>query len=163
MTVLSEECAALAKDLLNACEANQLKFATAESCTGGLIAAYLTDIAGSSAVVERGFVSYSNEAKNEMLNVPMALIEKHGAVSEEVACAMAEGAVKNSRANMAVSVTGIAGPSGGTKEKPVGRVHMAVAQDGKTTMHAVHTFEGNRDDVRQQTVAAALHLALQNF
>lgn len=161
--LINEECSALAKDLLKVCEEKDLKFATAESCTGGLIAAYLTDIAGSSTVVERGFVTYSNEAKNEMLNVPMDLIEEHGAVSEQVARAMAEGAVRNSRADLAVSVTGIAGPTGGTKEKPVGRVHMAVARDGQKTLHAVHTFEGNRDDVRQQTVAAALHLTLQNL
>ncbi|MEL0105789.1 MAG: CinA family protein [Rhodospirillales bacterium] len=161
MPLNEEECTKLAQQLLSACEAAQLKFATAESCTGGLIAAYLTEIAGSSAVVERGFVTYSNEAKNEMLGVPMNMIIHHGAVSEEVARAMAEGAVKNSNADLAVSVTGIAGPGGGTADKPVGRVHMAVAQQGKDTIHAVHTFEGNRFEVRQQTVAAALRLSLK--
>ena len=162
MTIIREDCAHLAKDVLQACKAFKLKLATAESCTGGLIAAYLTDIAGSSTVVERGFVTYSNEAKNEMLGVPKSIIDEHGAVSEPVACAMAEGAVKNSHADIAVSVTGIAGPGGGTETKPVGLVHMAVARRDRDTLHERHVFEGNRDNVRQQTVAAALRLVLLN-
>ena len=162
MTIVREDCTRLAKDVLQACEAFNLKLATAESCTGGLIAAYLTDITGSSTVVERGFVTYSNEAKNEMLGVPMELIDQHGAVSKEVARAMAEGAVKRSLADIAVSVTGIAGPGGGTEAKPIGLVHMAVARQDWETIHEEHIFEGNRDNVRHKTVAAALRLVLLN-
>src|SRR6201996_2211190 len=111
-----------AEALLAACRAKGIMLATAESCTGGLIAAALTAIAGSSDVVDRGFVTYSNEAKHQMIGVPMALIETHGAVSEQVAAAMAEGALARSRAAIAVSVTGVAGPSGGSADKPVGLV-----------------------------------------
>lgn len=132
--------------------------ATAESCTGGLVAGALTDVAGSSDVVERGFVTYSNEAKNQMLGVPMNLIETHGAVSEPVARAMAEGAVANSGADVAVSITGVAGPGGGTAEKPVGLVHFATAEAGETT-HADHRiFDGDRAAVRAQAVDHALSL-----
>ncbi len=162
MTIIREDCAHLAKDVLQACKAFKLKLATAESCTGGLIAAYLTDIAGSSTVVERGFVTYSNEAKNEMLGVPMELIDQHGAVSKEVSRAMAEGAVKRSLADIAVSVTGISGPGGGTEAKPVGLVHMAVARQDWETIHEEHIFEGNRDNVRHKTVAMALRLVVRN-
>ncbi len=133
--------------------------ATAESCTGGMIAAALTDIAGSSAVVDRGFVTYSNEAKNEVLSVPMALIEEHGAVSEETARAMAKGAIAHSRASLAVSVTGIAGPGGGTEEKPVGLVWFGLA-DEKGQMRAEHhVFEDNgRGFIREKTVETALEM-----
>ena len=110
-----------------------LKLATAESCTGGLIAAILTEVPGSSDVFERGFVTYSNEAKTELLGVPAELIEKHGAVSEEVARAMASGALGHSRADIAVAVTGVAGPGGGTTAKPVGLVHLAAARRGSVT------------------------------
>jgi nicotinamide-nucleotide amidase len=161
MPLYQQDCTALAKDVLRVCGETNLKLATAESCTGGLIAAYLTDIAGSSSVVERGFVTYSNEAKNEMLGVPLDLINALGAVSEDVARKMAEGAVKNSRADIAVSVTGIAGPGGDTKDKPVGLVHMSAAKTACDTLHEKHIFTGDRDDVRQQTVAAALKLVLQ--
>ena len=161
MPQYQEDCAEIAKEVLQACDTANLKLATAESCTGGLIAAYLTDIAGSSSVVERGFVTYSNEAKNEMLDVPLELIKNQGAVSEDVARKMAEGAVQNSNADIAVSVTGVAGPGGGTKSKPVGLVHMAASMAGHKTRHAERTFAGDREDVRQQTVAAALQLILQ--
>ena len=114
-----------AASLLDACRARALKLATAESCTGGLIAALLTEIPGSSDVVERGFVTYSNAAKTEQLGVPADLIATHGAVSEPVARAMAEGALSHSHADLAVSVTGVAGPGGGTATKPVGLVHLA--------------------------------------
>jgi nicotinamide-nucleotide amidase len=160
MLLYQDESTALAKNVLRVCEGASLKLATAESCTGGLIAAYLTDIAGSSSVIERGFVTYSNEAKNEMLSVPLELINTLGAVSEDVARQMAEGAVQNSRADVAVSVTGIAGPGGGTKDKPVGLVHMAAAKTGQNTRHERHVFDGDRDSVRQQTVVAALQLIL---
>jgi nicotinamide-nucleotide amidase len=133
--------------------------AAAESCTGGMISAALTDIAGSSAVLERGFVTYSNEAKSELLGVDPALIAAKGAVSREVAAAMAEGALRNSRAAVAVSVTGIAGPDGGSPEKPVGLVWFGLcAGDEATTDHAV--FAGDRAAVRRQAAEKALDLLL---
>jgi nicotinamide-nucleotide amidase len=121
--------------LLKAYERSGLKIATAESCTGGLVAALLTEISGSSAVVERGFVTYSNEAKTELIGVPSELIAAHGAVSEPVARAMAEGALAHSHADVAVSITGIAGPGGGSEAKPVGLVHFALARKGRPTLH----------------------------
>ena len=135
--------------------------ATAESCTGGLIAAALTDIPGSSHVVERGFVTYTNEAKTEMLGVPAALIAENGAVSEPVARAMAEGALKHSRADLAVSVTGIAGPGGATASKPVGLVHLAVARTGHATRHVRQVFDGDRDAVRLAAAGQALDMLLE--
>lgn len=144
--------------LLAACRAARVRLATAESCTGGMIAAALTDIAGSSDVVERGFVVYSNEAKQEMLGVPHATITLHGAVSEAVACAMAEGALANSRADIAVAVTGIAGPGGATPTKPVGLVHLACARRTRPTLHRRVVFAGDRGAVRMQTVDAAFAL-----
>ncbi|MEX2643843.1 MAG: CinA family protein [Acetobacterales bacterium] len=147
-----------AEAVLAACRRQGLMLATAESCTGGMIAAALTEIAGSSAVVERGFVTYSNEAKSELLGVPAGLIVSHGAVSEPVARAMAEGALAHSRAGIAVSVTGIAGPDGGSAEKPVGLVHIAAARRGGPTVHARHVFAGDRAKVRTDSVAAAFDL-----
>lgn len=128
---------------------------TAESCTGGLIAACLTEIAGSSSVVDRGFVTYSNEAKNEAVGVDMALIETHGAVSAEVACAMATGALAHSRADCAVAVTGIAGPGGGTDTKPIGLVYIGGARLGQEPRTERHVFDGDRAKIRQDTVLAA--------
>jgi nicotinamide-nucleotide amidase len=129
--------------------------ATAESCTGGMIAAGLTDIAGASSVLDRGFVTYSNAAKTEMIGVPTALIEAHGAVSEAVARAMAEGALAASRADVAIAVTGIAGPGGGSSEKPVGLVHLALASR-RGTAHRVARFgDIGRAHVRRETVALA--------
>ncbi len=116
------------------------KLATVESCTGGLLAGLLTEVAGSSAVVERGFVTYSNESKHELVGVPLELIALHGAVSAQVARAMAEGGLARSRADVCVSITGIAGPGGGTAEKPVGLVHFALARNGGDTMTAVQHF-----------------------
>lgn len=142
----------LASGVLVACRDAGIKLATAESCTGGLIAGALTEIAGSSDVVDRGFVTYSNEAKNEMLGVPMNLFEAVGAVSEDVARAMAEGALARSEAGIAVSVTGIAGPGGGTEAKPVGLVHMAIARTGAGTSHYRDVFAGDRAEVRASTV-----------
>jgi nicotinamide-nucleotide amidase len=132
--------------------------ATAESCTGGLIAGCLTEIAGSSAVVERGFVTYSNEAKTEMLGVPAAVIASVGAVSEEVARAMAEGALAHSRAGLTVAVTGVAGPGGGSPEKPVGLVHFGCAMRDAETLHRRVVFDGDRSDVRRETVRTALEM-----
>jgi nicotinamide-nucleotide amidase len=132
--------------------------ATAESCTGGLIAAALTEIAGSSDVVDRGFVTYSNAAKAEMLGVPAALIGQHGAVSDPVARAMAEGAIRHSAADLAVSVTGIAGPGGGTAEKPVGLVYLGVARRGGEVSAERQVFSGDRRAIRLRTVERALAL-----
>jgi nicotinamide-nucleotide amidase len=136
-----------------------LRIATAESCTGGLVAALLTEIPGSSAVVERGFVTYSNEAKTELLAVDPALIARHGAVSEEVALAMAEGALAHSRADVAVSITGIAGPGGATPGKPVGLVHFGLARRGRPASHCARTFTG-LDRARVRLAAAEMALSL---
>jgi nicotinamide-nucleotide amidase len=153
--VLRDEAARL----LEACRKAGVRIATAESCTGGLIAALLTEIAGSSDVVERGFVTYSNEAKIESLGVPADLIAAHGAVSEPVARAMAEGALAHARADIAVSVTGVAGPGGGSAAKPVGLVHLAAARKGRTTLHQECRFgDIGRDGVRLKSVEAALAL-----
>ncbi|MBC8717373.1 CinA family protein [Ochrobactrum sp. Marseille-Q0166] len=158
MTLVAESQAI---DVLNACRKHGIMIATAESCTGGLIAAALTDIAGSSDVVDRGFVTYSNEAKNEMIGVPMELIIRVGAVSKEVAIAMAEGSLNNSRAGITIAVTGIAGPGGGSAEKPVGLVHIASARKGFATLHKECRFgEKSRDDIRHETVLSALALVL---
>ena len=129
--------------------------ATAESCTGGMIAAACTDLAGSSQWFERGFVTYSNEAKAEMLAVPPGLIEEHGAVSEPVARAMADGALAHSRAQVSLAVTGVAGPTGGTKAKPVGTVWFAWCVGGETHSEMQH-FAGDRAAVRVATVRYAL-------
>ncbi len=150
-----------AKEVLDACREGGLKLATAESCTGGLIAAVLTDVPGSSAVFERGFVTYSNEAKAEAIGVAMELIEGHGAVSEQVARAMAEGALSRSHADIAVAVTGIAGPEGGTADKPVGLVHFACARREHQTQAAVLRFgDQGREKIRQLSVLTALDMVL---
>jgi nicotinamide-nucleotide amidase len=147
--------------LLEACRQRGLRLAAAESCTGGLIAAALTAVPGSSDVFERGFVTYSNEAKIEMLGVPATLIAQHGAVSGEVARAMAEGALAHARADIAVAVTGIAGPGGGSSAKPVGLVHIACARRGGDTRHQECRFgDIGRDAVREATLDAAHALAL---
>ena len=148
-----------AERLLEALRARGMLIATAESCTGGLIAGLLTEIPGSSDVVERGFVTYSSDAKTQMLGVPPDLIAAHGAVSEAVARAMAEGAIAHSSADIAVSVTGVAGPGGGTATKPVGLVHLAAARRGGTTLHQEHRLGAiGRDPVRLRAVEAALAL-----
>jgi nicotinamide-nucleotide amidase len=145
--------------LLERCRRAGVRLATAESCTGGLIAAVLTEIPGSSDVVDRGFVTYSNAAKSELLGVGPALIAAHGAVSEPVARAMAEGALARSDAALAVAVTGVAGPGGGSAEKPVGLVHFAVAVVGRPTRHVEERFgDRGRSAVRLATAARALAL-----
>jgi nicotinamide-nucleotide amidase len=142
--------------LLDLMRGKDLKVATAESCTGGLIAGVLTEVPGASDVVERGYVTYSNAAKCEVLGVPAALIAEHGAVSAEVAVAMAQGALKQSRADLAVAVTGVAGPGGGSAEKPVGLVHMAVARRGVPARHQEHRFgDLSRSGIRLATITAA--------
>ena len=150
---IQHHCAVLSASLL----AKHALMATAESCTGGLIAASCTDLSGSSAWFERGFVTYSNEAKTDMLGVPAALIFRHGAVSEEVAKAMAQGALLHSKADFSVAVTGIAGPSGGSEEKPVGTVWLAWAQKNPAQCISVRkVFTGDRQSVRAATTALAL-------
>ena len=135
-----------------------LMIATAESCTGGLIAAALTDIAGSSSVVDRGFVTYSNEAKMDMLGVSSKTLDAHGAVSEQTAREMAVGALVNSRAGVSVAVTGIAGPGGGSDDKPVGLVYMGVANnDGVQTYKLLLGADKSRDEIRRATVERALN------
>ena len=153
----------LARRVIEAAAARGLMIATAESCTGGLVSGALTAIAGSSAVVERGFVTYSNAAKTELLGVPAGLIETCGAVSEAVARAMADGALEQSRAQVSVSVTGVAGPGGGTAEKPVGLVHFgAVGPAG--AIHAEHRFgDLGREEVRLASVRRALGLLLDRI
>ena len=150
-----------ARALTAACRERHLGLVTAESCTGGLIAACLTEIPGVSQIFRGGFVTYANEAKTAALGVPVELLQKVGAVSEEVARAMAEDALKRLDADLAVSVTGIAGPDGGTPTKPVGLVHIAAARKGKPTLHERHQFPGDRQAVRLSSVEAALKLALR--
>jgi len=148
-----------AAKLLEAFRAHGLRLATAESCTGGLIAALFTEVPGSSDVLERGLVAYSSAAKRENLGIPQAMLDEHGAVSEAVARAMAEGALRHSRADVAISVTGLAGPGGGSATKPVGLVHLAVARTGSATLHQEFRF-GNigRGQVRLKSVEVALSL-----
>jgi nicotinamide-nucleotide amidase len=151
----------LARRLLADCEARAWHLASAESCTGGLIIACLTEIPGSSSVVERGYVTYDNRAKAEMLGVPAVLFERVGAVSEEVARAMAEGALTRAGVDLAIAATGIAGPGGATPTKPVGLVHLAVARRGASTLHTRELFPGDRAAIRLASLDAALTLALQ--
>jgi nicotinamide-nucleotide amidase len=151
---LVEAAAALLAD----CRRARVHLATAESCTGGLIAACLTEVPGSSDVFERGFVTYSNEAKQDLLAVPAELLQKHGAVSPHVARAMVLGALQHSRADLAVSVTGIAGPDGDTPTKPVGLVYLAACRRGGEPMVERHTFAGDRHAVRMASVEAAFLL-----
>jgi nicotinamide-nucleotide amidase len=154
--VFEAETLTLAQSVLDTCRARGWHVATAESCTGGLVAGALTAIAGSSDVVERGFVTYSNEAKSELLGVPAETIAAHGAVSAETTAAMAEGAVARAPVDLAVSVTGVAGPGGGSAEKPVGLVIFGVARRGRPCRTERHIFAGDRSTVRR----AALHHAL---
>ena len=150
-----------ARRVLDACRAAKLMLVTAESCTGGLVAGALTEIAGSSDVVERGFVTYTFAAKTGMLGVSVAMIAEHGAVSEAVARAMAEGALERSRAQLSIAVTGVAGPGSDSQAKPAGRVHFAVAREGGATLHEKREFgDIGRDAVRRATVAAALELVI---
>lgn len=141
-------------------QARNWMIATAESCTGGMIASHLTAVPGSSLYLDRGFVTYSNQAKMDMLSVPAALIDEYGAVSAQVAEAMAQGALKASNAKITVSVTGIAGPGGGSDEKPVGLVHIGVST-WDTSLTFKHVFDGDRDAVRAQATQAALKHVLE--
>jgi nicotinamide-nucleotide amidase len=139
----------------------RLKLVTAESCTGGWVAQAVTSIAGSSEWFDRGFVTYSNEAKRELLGLRSATLTRHGAVSEATAREMAAGALRRSRAQLAIAVTGIAGPGGGTRERPVGMVCFAWARKNGGTQSAVRRFGGGRESIRRQSVAAALQGLLQ--
>jgi nicotinamide-nucleotide amidase len=158
-SVIADDLRAAAKRLLDLCRRNGLRVATAESCTGGLVAAALTEIAGSSDVVECGFVTYSNAAKESMLGVPAATLKQHGAVSEQTAVAMAAGALARSQADLAVAITGIAGPGGGSKQKPVGLVHFAAAsRDGRRLARHRRYGKIGRRRIRERSVAEALEL-----
>src|SRR5215510_9669774 len=155
--MIDRELIAQASELLALCREKRLKIATAESCTGGFVAATLTEIAGSSDVVERGFVTYSNDAKEAMLHVPTATLTRYGAVSRETAEAMAAGALARSPADLAVSITGIAGPGGATPDKPVGLVHFGAAARGKGVTHQERRFgDLGRTQVRRVSVLQAL-------
>jgi nicotinamide-nucleotide amidase len=155
---LPPDIATLAAETIKALTARGLTVATAESCTGGLIAGALTAISGSSEVVYGGFVTYANEAKISQIGVPYALLKQHGAVSEPVAIAMAEGALGTAGTHLAIAVTGIAGPDGGTADKPVGLVHFALASDDETK-HVRKLFaKMDRDGVRHATVVQALKM-----
>jgi len=155
--MIDEPTRAAATRVLESCRAKDLMVATAESCTGGLVAAALTDIAGSSDVVDRGFVTYSNAAKMAMLGVLPDTLEANGAVSRQTAEAMAQGAIENSNADLSVAVTGIAGPGGGSADKPVGLVHFAAASNDGRLIHREQRFgDLGRAEIRQRSVLVAL-------
>ena len=159
---MNDALRAAATAVLDACRARKLKVVTAESCTGGLVAAALTEIAGSSVVVDRGFVTYSNEAKQQMLGVPAATIKTFGAVSRQTAEAMARGALGKADADLAVAITGIAGPGGGSADKPVGLVHFAAASRGGALTHKEMRYgDIGRGEVRGKSVLEALHMLKQ--
>ncbi len=154
---MNDDLRAAASAVLEACRARGLKVATAESCTGGLVAGALTEIAGSSDVVDRGFVTYSNEAKQQMLGVASETLRDHGAVSRQTAEEMARGAIAHSNAHVSVAITGVAGPGGGSAEKPVGLVHFAAAsRSGALTHKEMRYGDIGRSAVREQSVKQAL-------
>ena len=153
--------AELSDRFLQACARRKILVATAESCTGGMIVSWLTDIPGSSSMVDRGFVTYSNEAKMEMLGVSADTLEAHGAVSRETAAEMADGALEHSRAGITLAVTGIAGPDGGSEEKPVGLVWFGLAMTGRPTVTEKRVFQNlGRDYIRRETAKHALEMGL---
>jgi nicotinamide-nucleotide amidase len=158
MRLTDDHLHTLAEDALNKCRHAGITVATAESCTGGLLAAALTAVAGSSDVFERGFVTYSNTAKTELIGVPESLLASVGAVSEEVAVAMAKGVLEHAPVQVALAVTGIAGPGGGSDSKPVGLVHLALARAGDGVRHERRVFGGDREAIRIGATAAALRL-----
>jgi nicotinamide-nucleotide amidase len=161
LSLLPDDIAALARRVVEDNAGLGRKVATAESCTGGLVAGAITEIAGSSAVLERGFVTYSNEAKMEMLGVSRDIIETFGAVSIACAWAMAKGALDRSKADIAVAISGIAGPGGATATKPVGIVYIGVARKGTDAFVVENNFSGDRSSVRQQSLEMALNLLLK--
>ena len=159
--MFSEEILTLSRNLGLQCQNHSIKLATAESCTGGLLSSAITACDGSSKWFERGFVTYSNEAKMSLLRVDQNLFEKFGAVSSQVAQQMAIGAIKNSYADMSISITGIAGPSGGSLEKPVGTVFFACADKNKIIFEHKAELIGNRDEIREQAVLFSLNALLK--
>jgi nicotinamide-nucleotide amidase len=158
--MFSSDIRVLAKNVVSAYAAAHRKLVTAESCTGGLLAGALTDVPGASSVLERGFITYSNEAKTEVLSVLPETLEQFGAVSSPVAEEMAKGALTFSRADIAISITGIAGPDGGSPEKPAGLIFFGLATRQGVLLHYKCNFSGTREDVRMQAVAEALKLVL---
>lgn len=161
--VFSRAILELAQDTLRLCSDRGLTIATAESCTGGLVSAILTELPGSSKMFTYGFITYANEAKHQLLGVPNETLATYGAVSEPTARAMAEGAREAAATSLAISITGIAGPDGGSAEKPVGTVHMACAMEGKTTWHEKHRFDGDRTAIRMQAAEAAIMLLMKQI
>ena len=153
----------VAEQVINACRGRQWRLATAESCTGGLIAACLTEVAGASDVFDRGFVTYSNRAKIELLGVDSITLDRYGAVSEETAHEMCLGALDRAGVNLALSVTGIAGPSGGGLEKPIGLVYLGIAIEGNAPIVNRNLFTGTRGEIRRQSVVRGLTLMAQAF
>ena len=148
-----------ATELIKLCIERKLTIATAESCTGGLVAGALTEVAGSSAVLDRGFVTYSNNAKQQMLGVPAETLKDYGAVSRQTADAMAQGALEKAKVSLAVSITGIAGPGGGSADKPVGLVYFAAVSRDGTTLHAAMRYgDIGRSEVREKSVLQALRM-----
>ncbi|MFA7431585.1 MAG: CinA family protein [Rhodospirillaceae bacterium] len=158
MPLLTDDIVAAARDALAACDEMGVTLVTAESCTGGLVSAALTAVPGSSAVFEAGFVTYANSAKENILNVAPSLIRTQGAVSRDVAFAMARGALTHTSARLAVAITGVAGPDGGTSEKPVGLVHIAVCSEDGDSLHDAPVFSGDRDSIRAQATVTALRM-----
>jgi nicotinamide-nucleotide amidase len=152
----------LAEEVLACLKSKGLMIATAESCTGGLIASLITSIPGSSEIFDRGFITYSNQAKIDILKIPSALIGSKGAVSEEVAYAMADGVLNNTHADISISVTGIAGPGGGSEEKPVGLVYIGLGARNNKIIVEKNIFQGSRDEIRIATVERAVNLLLSS-
>lgn len=155
--MFSNELIYKAESLVRICQAKKLKITTAESCTGGLLCALITEIAGASQILDMGFITYSNEMKNRVIGVPTETIAENGAVSQQVAEKMAIGALINASADIAASITGIAGPSGGTPEKPVGLVYIAISTPQKTFSES-NIFAGSRHHIRMQSITRALEL-----
>ena len=153
----------IAEKLITDCKFNNIKIGTAESCTGGLIAGCLTSISGASSVFDRGYNTYSNDAKIEMLKISTDIISRNGAVSENVAIAMCEGVLKIAPVQLTVAVTGIAGPGGGTKEKPVGTVHIASARIGRVTINKRYIFKGDRNQIRMSTIKEAIKMMIKQI
>ena len=153
----------MARLLIDDAQQRRLRIAAAESCTGGLVSGLITSIPGSSKVYERGFVTYSNKAKEEVLGIPGDLIADYGAVSEPIARAMAEGALEESRANMAIAITGVAGPGGGTRLKPVGTVHFALARENAPIRHRMESFgDLGRGEIQLASVETALQMLMES-
>lgn len=161
--ILNEKILKDARKIIQLCSINKIRIATVESCTGGLISAYLTAIPGSSKVFDRGLTTYTNESKISLAGVPEKMIEKFGAVSKEVAISMANGGLSRSNANIAISVTGIAGPGGGTKNKPVGLVHFGLAKKDFNTLAFSQKFQGDRTNIRKASVLYSFNLIIKSL